>query len=136
MVVLNLEIKIKNGLIHNVARASLLYMMLFFIVEIRSIYCPILIIISETMKKLPSILTILIFSIGFILGITFINDFSKNYKGEEINQKPTIKFNFPTILLNNLKVVLLMLAGAITFNFNNINSYSSFHRGIYNSKNC
>ncbi len=67
------------------------------------------------MKKLPTILTILIFSIGFISGIMSINDFSKNYNGEEINQKLNIKFNFPTILLNNLKVVFLMLAGSITF---------------------
>ncbi|ABR56121.1 protein of unknown function DUF95 transmembrane [Methanococcus aeolicus Nankai-3] len=72
------------------------------------------------MKKLPSILTILIFSIGFISVIIFINDlfindFSKNYKGEEINQKLNIKFKFPTILINNLKVIFLMLAGSITF---------------------
>jgi uncharacterized membrane protein SpoIIM required for sporulation len=65
--------------------------------------------------KLPTILTILIFSIGFISGIVFINDLSKNYKGEEINQKLNIKFNFHSILLNNLKVIFLMLAGAITF---------------------
>jgi|Deesub1362A_J573_1020465.scaffolds.fasta_scaffold20568_1 uncharacterized membrane protein SpoIIM required for sporulation len=46
------------------------------------------------MKKLPSILTIFIFLIGFISGIIFINDFSKNYNGEDLNQKPIIKFNY------------------------------------------
>ncbi|CAB3288795.1 conserved membrane protein of unknown function [Methanocaldococcus lauensis] len=67
------------------------------------------------MKNFPIILTILIFSIGFISGFIFINDFSKNYKEEEINQKLNIKFNFPFILTNNLKVIFLMLAGSITF---------------------
>jgi uncharacterized membrane protein SpoIIM required for sporulation len=66
------------------------------------------------MKKLPIILTILIFSIGFISGITSINDFSKNHNNkEELSQN--LEFNFPTILINNLKVTFLMLSGSITF---------------------
>ena len=65
--------------------------------------------------KIPTLLTLLIFSFGFIVGFSSINDFSKNYKGEELNQNLNIKFNFPTILINNLKVVILMLAGSITF---------------------
>ena len=65
--------------------------------------------------KIPTLLTLLIFSFGFIVGFSSINDFSKNYKGEELNQNLNIKFNFPTILINNLKVVFLMLAGSITF---------------------
>ncbi|AEH06440.1 stage II sporulation protein M [Methanothermococcus okinawensis] len=83
--------------------------------------------------KLPApILTILIFSIGFISGFIFINDFSKNYNGEEINQKLNIKFNFPTILLNNLKVIFLMLAGAITFGFSTFINliFNGFNVGI------
>ncbi|CAB3288789.1 conserved membrane protein of unknown function [Methanocaldococcus lauensis] len=81
------------------------------------------------MKNLPIILTILIFSIGFISGFILINDFSKNYKGEEINQKLNIKFNFPFILTNNLKVIFLMLAGSITFGL------STFINLIYNGFN-
>ncbi|AEF96608.1 stage II sporulation protein M [Methanotorris igneus] len=82
--------------------------------------------------KLPSILTILIFSIGFISGITSINDFSKNYNGEELNQKLNIKFNFLTILLTNLKVILLMLAGAITFGLSTFINliFNGFNVGI------
>ncbi|MCQ6253350.1 stage II sporulation protein M [Methanocaldococcus sp.] len=81
------------------------------------------------MKNLLIILTILIFSIGFISGFIFINDFSKNYKGEKINQKLDIKFNFPFILTNNLKVIFLMLAGSITFGL------STFINLIYNGFN-
>ncbi|WP_456374644.1 stage II sporulation protein M [Methanocaldococcus sp.] len=65
--------------------------------------------------KIPIVLTLVIFSIGFLYGFIFINDLSKiNYK-ELSNYKSKIQFNFPFILTNNLKVIFLMLAGSITF---------------------
>ncbi|ADG13972.1 protein of unknown function DUF95 transmembrane [Methanocaldococcus infernus ME] len=44
-----------------------------------------------------------------------INNLSKINNNSLPNFKPKIQFNFISILTNNLKVILLMLAGAITF---------------------
>jgi uncharacterized membrane protein SpoIIM required for sporulation len=65
--------------------------------------------------KIPITLTLFIFSLGFIVGFFSINSLSKINDKELSNYKPKIEFNFPTILTNNLKVIFLMLAGAITF---------------------
>ncbi|XRO76343.1 stage II sporulation protein M [Methanocaldococcus sp. 10A] len=65
--------------------------------------------------KIPIVLTLVIFSIGFLYGFIFTNDLSKINDKELSNYKSKIQFNFPTILLNNLKVIFLMLAGSITF---------------------
>jgi len=67
------------------------------------------------MNKLPIILTLIIFSLGFIVGFISINNLSKINDKELSKYKPKINFNFPSILSNNLKVIFLMLAGAITF---------------------
>ncbi|ACX72193.1 hypothetical protein Metvu_0326 [Methanocaldococcus vulcanius M7] len=67
------------------------------------------------MNKLPIILTLIIFSLGFIVGFISINNLSKINDKDLSNFKPKIQFNFPIILTNNLKVIFLMLAGAITF---------------------
>ncbi|WP_292460153.1 stage II sporulation protein M [Methanothermococcus sp.] len=65
--------------------------------------------------KIPIVLTLVIFIIGFIIGIVSINNLSKINNGDLPNFKPKIQFNFPFILTNNLKVIFLMLAGSITF---------------------
>ncbi|ACX72190.1 protein of unknown function DUF95 transmembrane [Methanocaldococcus vulcanius M7] len=65
--------------------------------------------------KIPIILTLIIFSLGFIFGLISINNFSKINDKDLSNFKPKIEFNFISILSNNLKVIFLMLAGAITF---------------------
>ena len=65
--------------------------------------------------EIPIILTLLIFSLGFISGWIAITDLSKINDKDLSNYKPKINFNFPTILTNNLKVIFLMLAGVITF---------------------
>ena len=65
--------------------------------------------------KILTLLTLLIFSFGFIVGFSSIDNLSKINDKELSNYKPKIQFNFPTILTNNLKVIFLMLAGAITF---------------------
>jgi len=81
------------------------------------------------MNKLPIILTLIIFSLGFIFGLISINNLSKINDKELSKYKPKIEFNFPTILTNNLKVIFLMLAGAITFGL------STFINLIYNGFN-
>ncbi|GEM_PF-6830400 len=67
------------------------------------------------MNKLPIILTLTIFSLGFIFGLISIKNLSKINDKELSNYKPKIEFNLPIILTNNLKVIFLMLAGSITF---------------------
>jgi len=79
--------------------------------------------------KIPIILTITIFSLGFIVGFISINNLSKINDKDLSNFKPKINFNFPIILTNNLKVIFLMLAGAITFGL------STFINLIYNGFN-
>jgi len=81
------------------------------------------------MNKLPIILTLIIFSLGFIVGFISINNLSKINDKELSKYKPKINFNFPSILSNNLKVIFLMLAGAITFGL------STFINLIYNGFN-
>ncbi|AAB98796.1 TPA: stage II sporulation protein M [Methanocaldococcus jannaschii] len=65
--------------------------------------------------KIPIILTLMLFSLGFIFGFISINNLSKINDKDLSNYIPNIQFNFPSILTNNLKVIFLMLAGSITF---------------------
>jgi len=81
------------------------------------------------MDKLPIILTLTIFSLGFIVGFISINNLSKINDKDLSNYKPKINFNLPIILTNNLKVIFLMLAGSITFGL------STFINLIYNGFN-
>jgi len=47
--------------------------------------------------KIPIILTLTIFSIGFIVGFISINNLSKINDKDLSNFKPKINFNFPSI---------------------------------------